>query len=54
MNYNNGPSSVLIVVVLLLLLVVAGYVFLRDGWSDLVQIWTKDATPKTEKNGFFS
>jgi len=42
--YSNSPSSVL--VVLLVVVVGAGYVFLRDGWSDLIQIWTKDATPK--------
>jgi len=49
-NYYNGPSSVLVVVVVddspssvlvvvvLLLLVGAGYAFLRDGLSDLVEI----------------
>jgi len=51
---DYSSSSVLaVVVVLLLLLVGAGYVFLRDGRSDLVQIWAKDATSKTRKN-FFS
>jgi len=51
MDYS--PTSVL-VVVLVVVVVGAGYVFLRDGWFDLVQIWTKDATPKTRKNFFFS
>jgi len=46
-DYCNSPSSVIVVVVLLV--VAAGYVFLRDGWSDLVQSWTKDATPKTRR-----
>jgi len=37
-----------VVVVVLILVVVVGaeYVFLRDGWSILVQICTKDVTPK--------
>jgi len=47
MDYS--PSSVLVVLVV----VGAGYVFLRVGWSDLVQIWTKDATLKTRKILFF-
>jgi len=45
MDYS--PSSVLVVVL------GAGYVFLRDGSEmgerDLVQIWTKGATPKIRK-----
>jgi len=52
MDYS--PSSVLLLVLLLLLGVVgAGYVFLRDGWSSLVQIGTKDVTPKSRQNFIF-
>jgi len=49
MDYS--PSSVLVVPVVVV--VGAGYVFLKDVWSDLAQIWTKDITPKTRKNFIF-
>jgi len=56
MNYYHwttvSPRLLALYLVVVLVVVGAGYVFLRDGLSDLVQIWTKDANPKTRKNYF--
>jgi len=42
MDYSSALVFLVVVVV-----VGTGYVFLADGLSDLVQIWTKDVTSKT-------
>jgi len=52
MDYSHSSVLLVVDVVVVLDVVGAGYFFLKDGLSDLVQIWTKDATPKTIKISF--